>query len=279
MKQIAKRGGMEVITTAAKMQNFRASLRGSVGFVPTMGALHEGHMSLIRQSIQENDNTIVSIYVNPTQFLPTEDLQKYSRQLEKDIQTCKDAGADVVFAPQTLYGRNEISIHAPKTAGYVLEGHFRPGHFDGVLQVVLKLFNITLPHRAYFGKKDAQQYILIQKMVSDLFMPVSVIGLPTCRDSDGLAKSSRNVYLSSDQRQKALSIFKALEKTKQLLRTGTELQQAVTQGRELLDVDRLQYFCATDYALEPLHAYEKDNTLLLTAGFVGGTRLIDNMWL
>ncbi len=270
---------MEVITTAAKMQNFRANLRGTVGFVPTMGALHEGHMSLIETSLKECDHTIVSIYVNPTQFLPGEDLERYPRQLEKDMQTCKEAGVDAVFAPNNLYESDEVGIKAPTIKGYVLEGHFRPGHFEGVLQVVLKLLGITQAHRAYFGRKDAQQYLLLRQMAKDFFLPVRIIGLPTLRDSDGLAKSSRNVYLSASERKRALSIYRALHKAADLLEQGYDPKEAQKEAKTLLDLDKIHYFTICDRDLNPLPRYEKDNTLILAAGFIGGTRLIDNLWL
>ncbi len=269
---------MKIVKSIQELQKYRNGLDGSVGFVPTMGALHEGHLSLIKAA-RENDHVIVSVYVNPTQFLPGEDLDRYPRQQQKDIKACEKAGVDAIFLPDTLYNEDELAITAPRIGGYVLEGAFRPGHFDGMLQVVLKLLNLTRPAKAYFGKKDAQQYLLIQKMVRDLFLNVEIVGCPTLRDADGLAKSSRNVYLSDSERARALSISKALQKAKELIENG-EREWSTVQAvmEQMLQLDKLQYVACTDYDLQPLHRLEKGQSLITLAGFVGNTRLIDNLW-
>jgi len=152
-----------VLDSVEKLKDYRNNIDKSIGFVPTMGALHEGHMSLVQTSQKQNSITVVSIYVNPTQFLPGEDLDRYPKTVEADIQKCKEYGVDALFLPDTLYQKDEVLIKAPNMMGFILEGHCRPGHFDGVLQVVMKLFNLVRPTRAYFGKKDAQQFILINR--------------------------------------------------------------------------------------------------------------------
>lgn len=269
---------MQILKTPRQLQQYRDSLEKSVGFVPTMGALHEGHCSLIRCSKEQNAHTIVSIYINPTQFLRGEDLDTYPKQLEDDIKLCQRYKVDALFVPSSLYGDDEVSIVAPQKRGYILEGHFRPGHFDGVLQVVLKLLNLARPHNAYFGKKDAQQYILIKQMVKDLFLNTRIIGCPTLRDSDGLAKSSRNLYLSDSERKKALTLSQTLFYMRDNIRLQN-LEKLLANAKGFLEIDRLQYLQITDYALNPLRTYQKDNTLITIAAFVGKTRLIDNLWL
>ena len=167
---------MQVLKTIEELQEIRKSINGSVGFVPTMGALHNGHISLIKKAREENDIVIVSIFVNPTQFLPTEDLDAYPRKDEADKRICQMWKADYVFMPEisTMYSKEEVLVKAPNKS-YILEGKTRPGHFDGVLRVVLKLFNLVQPTNAYFGKKDAQQLSLITQMVKDFFMPINII--------------------------------------------------------------------------------------------------------
>jgi len=260
------------------MRHYKNALTGTVGFVPTMGALHEGHLSLIEASLAQNSHTVVSIYVNPTQFLAGEDLDKYPRTTEKDLALCKQLGVSAVFVPQTLYEKDEIALCAPKIKGYVLEGHFRPGHFDGVLTVVLKLLNLVRPTNAYFGQKDAQQLILIKQLAQNLFLDTNIVGLPTLRDSDGLAKSSRNIYLSNKERQSALSIYASLNHIKTNV-DSKSLHALKDEAIRILQVDKLQYLAFTDYDLNARTTYEKNDTLVLIAAYVGSTRLIDNMWL
>jgi pantoate--beta-alanine ligase len=260
------------------MRHYKNSLSGTVGFIPTMGALHEGHLSLIKTSLAQNTHTVVSIYVNPTQFLAGEDLDKYPRTLEQDLALCKKLGVSGVFVPNNLYAKDEVFVAAPKIKGYVLEGHFRPGHFDGVLTVVLKLLNLVRPTNAYFGQKDAQQLVLIKQLAQNLFLDTNIVGLPTLRDSDGLAKSSRNVYLSKDERQKALSIYRCLSHIK----NNTErksLSELKDEATQILKVDTLQYLAFTDYNLCMRQTFKKGDTLVLIAAYVGSTRLIDNVWL
>ena len=273
---------MEIIQNPFKLQQKRQKLQGSIGFVPTMGALHAGHLSLIQKSKEENDHTIVSIFVNPTQFLPGEDYEKYPRRFEADKAICQKAGVDILFMPRAedIYQKDEVLIKAPHIKGYILEGHFRPGHFDGVLQIVNKLFNITQPTRAYFGKKDAQQLYLIQKMTQEFFMPIEIIPCEIVRDPDGLALSSRNLYLSPNERQKALLIAKSLKRAGKLVQSG--LKDAKTIKDEMFDILKplkVEYVAIVDYNFNYLEKVEIGNTIILVAAYVGSTRLIDNLWL
>jgi pantoate--beta-alanine ligase len=249
-----------------------------VGFVPTMGALHEGHLSLIKKAREENKIVVVSIFVNPTQFLPGEDLDKYPKKFEADSKICELAGVDYIFAPniQDMYDEDEVLIKAPKIRGYILEGHFRPGHFDGVLQIVLKLFNIVKPKKAYFGKKDAQQLSLIKQMVKNLFLDIEIIECKTIREKSGLALSSRNVYLNEEEKQKALSISKALKLAAKLSITQKDCEIIKKEMLKVLEID-VQYIAFVDKEFNYIDTIEPKNTIILIAGFVGDTRLIDNI--
>ena len=275
---------MTVAKSYEAFAEVRKRLEGSVGFVPTMGALHEGHLSLIRRAREENDRVVVSIFVNPTQFLEGEDLEKYPRKEEADRKICELAGADLLYMPtiDQIYHEDELLIAAPKIGGYILEGAQRPGHFDGVLQVVMKLLNIVRPTRAYFGKKDAQQLVLITRMVRDYFLPVTVVPCEIVRDPDGLALSSRNVYLSPEERRRALSLSRALKRAGKLVQSGERRSERL---RELMrsvlepEVDRLEYAEVVDREFRPLEAVRDGESILLVAARVGQTRLIDNLWI
>ncbi|WP_457562179.1 pantoate--beta-alanine ligase [Caminibacter pacificus] len=272
---------MEILKSPKEAINFRNNLKGSVGFVPTMGALHEGHLSLIKKAREENDNVIVSIFVNPTQFLPGEDFNKYPRRLEADFEICKRAGVDAVFTPnpENMYTDDEILIKAPKVKGYILEGFFRPGHFDGVLQVVNKLFNIIRPTRAYFGKKDAQQLYLIKQMVKNFFFNIEIVEGATVREKDGLALSSRNIYLSDEERKRALSISKALKRAAKLSTKTDDIETIKKEMLEILEVDELQYIAFVDRDFNYIQKIQPGNTIVLIAAYVGTTRLIDNIYI
>ena len=272
---------MKTFTEPNALQQYRKSLTQSVGFVPTMGALHEGHISLIKKSIEENAHTIVSIFVNPTQFLEGEDLDAYPRKVQADLKICELAGVDAVFlpTPDAMYAKDELSIHAPKIKGYILEGAKRPGHFDGVLQVVLKLFNIISPTHAYFGKKDAQQLFMIKNMVKHLFLPIMIVPCEIVRESDGLALSSRNVYLTQAQRKDALLLSKALKKaTKMIVEGERDCTLIKARMEEVLSETQLEYVEIVDREFNLLDEVEIGNSILLVAAAVGTTRLIDNMW-
>lgn len=273
---------MQEFTSPFELKTYRNALQGSVGFVPTMGALHAGHISLIKQSVKENDFTIVSIFVNPTQFLPGEDLDAYPRKLEADLKICKLAGVDAVFIPHIpdMYEKDELTITAPKIKGFVLEGFKRPGHFDGVLQVVLKLFHIVNPTRAYFGKKDAQQLFMIQNMVKHLFMDVEVVPCEIVREADGLALSSRNVYLSESERATALSLSKALKLATKMVTSGERDTQKIEEAMmEVMCDTRLEYIEIVDREFNLIDEVQIKNSIILVAAFVGRTRLIDNMYI
>jgi pantoate--beta-alanine ligase len=273
---------MREFSTPAELIAYRKEMGESVGFVPTMGALHEGHISLIKQSIEDNDKTIVSIFVNPTQFLEGEDLDSYPNKIAADLKICSLAGVDAVFLPNinAMYEEDELTITAPKIKGFILEGFHRPGHFDGVLQVVLKLLNITSPTRAYLGKKDAQQLFMIQNMVKHLFLDVEIIPCEIVRENDGLALSSRNIYLSEEERKKALSLSKSLKlATKRVMEKEFDTKKIKEAMREVLKDTEVQYVEIVDREFNTLENIEIKNSIILVAAFVGTTRLIDNIWI
>ncbi len=275
---------MCVLETIAALREYRKSLEESVGFVPTMGALHKGHQSLIERSLKENSHTIVSVFVNPTQFGANEDFNAYPRLLEKDLALCEGLGVNAVFVPEVseMYPyeiEQRLKLYAPTFLSHSLEGAVRHGHFDGVVQVVLRLFHLINPTRAYFGKKDAQQLLIIQHLVQDLLLDIEIAPCEIARDDDNLALSSRNVYLNATQRKQALAIPKALENIKQAIDKGEKacekLKKLGLETLETLEVDYLE-FC--NHKLEPLKTIEPTNTLVLVAARVGKTRLLDNLW-
>ena len=254
----------------------------SIGFVPTMGALHSGHLSLIEASVKNNDITVVSIFVNPTQFLEGEDLDKYPSKYVADERICTIAGAHILFYPQAadMYEKDEIKIVAPNIRGFILEGHVRPGHFDGVLTVVMKLFNIVGPTRAYFGKKDAQQLALIMQMVKNFFMDVEIVPLNTVREPDGLAMSSRNVYLNTHERSEALKIAKSLKvATNLVIRKVFDVSAIKAEMKEALSPLNVEYISIVSRSFVPQDEVEIGNTIILVAVKLGSTRLIDNLWI
>ena len=256
--------------------------RQSIGFVPTMGALHEGHLSLIKKAKEENDIVVVSIFLNPTQFLAGEDLDKYPRKDEADKKICSLAGVDILFFPSVkdIYGDDEVHVCAPNVRGYVLEGATRPGHFSGVLSVVMKLLNIVNPAKAYFGKKDAQQLHLIMLMVKQYFMNIEIIPVDTVRDSDGLAQSSRNVYLSKKEREAALKIPTALYMASTLISKGVLNVDTIQHKMlEVLSPLEVGYVAILDRDFNVLKSVEIGNTVILVEALAGKTRLLDNLWL
>lgn len=275
---------MKIAKNYHSFRETRNSLKGSIGFVPTMGALHRGHLSLIQRAMDENDHVIVSIFVNPTQFLPGEDLDSYPRREKADMEICERAGVELLYMPaiDDIYEDDELRIEAPAIRGYILEGADRPGHFGGMLQVVMKLLNITRPHRAYFGKKDAQQLSLISQMVRNYFMDVDIVACDIVRDDDGLALSSRNVYLDRGDRERALSIPRSLRVAAELFSRGEKRSEIIMEKmREILSpsVDTIQYIAVVDRDFEPLDELIENDTIVLVAVKVGSTRLIDNIWL
>ena len=274
---------MVIVKTIEALKEAKKSLNGTIGFVPTMGALHQGHLSLIQQARKENDHLIVSIFVNPTQFLEGEDLDAYPRKDEADIKICELAGVDILFMPtvDTMYEEDELCIGAPAVRAYVLEGEKRPGHFDGMLQVVMKLLNLSGASRAYFGKKDAQQLALISQMVKNYFMDVTIVPCEIVRDEVGLALSSRNVYLKGDEKERALCLSRSLKRATKMVMAG-ELDVDVIK-KEMLEVlgdaDRVEYVAIVDREFKALEQIEIGNTIILVAAWVGKPRLIDNLWI
>ncbi|QOR61622.1 pantoate--beta-alanine ligase [Sulfurovum sp. ST-21] len=274
---------MIVARTIRELQEAKKELRGSIGFVPTMGALHQGHLSLIQQARKENDHLIVSVFVNPTQFLEGEDFDAYPRKEEADSRICELAGVDILFMPtiDQMYEKDELCIGAPAIRGYILEGEKRPGHFDGMLQIVMKLLNLSSATRAYFGKKDAQQLALIIQMVKNYFMQVQIIPCEIIRDEKGLALSSRNVYLTREEKQRALCLSRSLKRASKMVMAG-ELD-VETIKKEMLAVlsetDRVEYVAIVDREFKALKRVEIGNTIILVAAWVGKPRLIDNIWI
>lgn len=273
---------MKIFESAKEFKNYTKNLKGSIGFVPTMGALHDGHMSLVRRAKEENDFCVVSIFVNPTQFLAGEDLSKYPRRIEADMKLCELAGVDALFLPteSEMYEDDEPSIKAPKNAGYILEGFARPGHFDGVLTVVMKLLNLSCATRAYFGQKDAQQLILIEQMVRRYFMSVEIVACPTVREKDGLAMSSRNAYLDEGQKRASLAISKSLFAAGAAVGAGeldtSKIEAKMREELKGLDVEYIAFY---DRNLKKQARIELKNSIVLVAARVGTTRLIDNIWI
>ncbi len=277
---------MKIITTINEMRSFSEShrMRGrKLGFVPTMGFLHEGHLSLMRCARRENDIVVASIFVNPTQFGPNEDLDRYPRDAEGDRAKCEKAGVDALFMPQAaeLYPDKPVVFVTVEGVSAVLEGALRPGHFRGVATIMAKLFNIIKPHRAYFGQKDFQQCVVIKRMAAGLDLDVVVAVLPTVRERDGLAMSSRNSYLNEAERRVAAAIWRALSEGERLFRAGQRdaalLQSAVrgVLGREPgLSVDYVEL--VDPDSLLP-KAVVESRTVILVAVRLGRTRLIDNL--
>ncbi|HTZ10763.1 MAG TPA: pantoate--beta-alanine ligase [Candidatus Margulisiibacteriota bacterium] len=277
---------MRIISSIAKMQQFalRARHKGfSVGFVPTMGALHEGHLSLIRRARKENDLVVLSIFVNPAQFGPKEDFKKYPRSLKEDSRLCRSCGVDVIFYPQAkaMYPPGYLTYVTVEKLSDKLCGRARPGHFKGVATVVTKLFNIVQPTSAYFGQKDAQQSVIIRKLTADLNMPVKIKVLPTLRDKDGLALSSRNAYLNPKERREALVLPQALKRARSLIKRGVrDSAKIIAEMRGVIrssGAARVDYISVVDTVnLEPLGLLRGDYLIALAAR-VGKTRLIDNI--
>lgn len=274
---------MHVVKTVLEIRASRQKLKGTVGFVPTMGYLHEGHLALVKQAKIENSAVVVSIYVNPTQFGPREDLGAYPRDLDRDIELLRKEGTDVVFVPpdDEMYPSEFSSWVDVEKVTERLEGASRPGHFRGVATVVAKLFNIVQPTRAYFGQKDAQQVVVIKRMAADLNMNLEVVVVPTVRESDGMAMSSRNMYLSPKERQAGTILFKALTLARQLRGGGEKNAEnirrqmtALIQKEPLAQIDYVSI--ADAETLEELNSLDRPAVASLAVR-IGKTRLIDNL--
>jgi len=273
---------MKIIYNPLELKRYLTTLNATIGFVPTMGALHEGHISLIRKARSENEIVLVSIFVNPTQFLKGEDLDKYPSRDEADKKICSLSGVDILFFPNAvdIYTDDEVSLIAPKIRGYVLEGATRAGHFSGVLTVVLKLLNIVNPDRAYFGKKDAQQLNLISLMVKQLFMSVEIVAVDTVRESDGLALSSRNIYLNEQERKEALKISASLHAASMMIgKNNLDVIEIKKKMKDVLKPLKIGYVEILNRDFEAIDMVEVGNSVILVEALVGTTRLLDNLWL
>jgi pantoate--beta-alanine ligase len=279
---------MRIVTSPQEMRRIVLDCRSRgerVGLVPTMGFFHQGHLSLMRAARAENDYVVVSIFVNPTQFGPGEDLEAYPRDLDRDVRMASEVGVDCVFHPRAedMYPQPYLTYVEVEEITGTLCGASRPGHFRGVATVVAKLFNIVPAHRAYFGLKDAQQALVIRKMAEDLNFDIEVVTCPTVREKDGLAMSSRNVYLDGEQRKAATVLYLSLRRAEELIRDGERDPGVVIAGmRELLDSEPLvepEYVEVVDYRrLRPVGRIEGE-VLIALAARVGKARLIDNLLL
>jgi pantoate--beta-alanine ligase len=286
---------MEIIKSAKQMQEISLSLRklnDTVGFVPTMGYLHKGHVSLIENAKKDCSKVILSIFVNPTQFGDGEDYEKYPKDFDRDKKLAMAAGADYIFTPlvEEIYPAGFKASVKVRELDSVMCGSFRPGHFEGVCTVVAKFFNITLPHRAYFGLKDYQQYLIIKKMVADLNFPLRIVGCPIIREDDGVAMSSRNKYLSESERKNAVILVESIKLAASLIKNGfTNLEHIRDTVLEKFYstpfVSKVEYFDFRDSeTLEGISSINKhdfkgsgSDLLIACAVRIGSTRLIDNM--
>jgi len=276
---------MDVITSVHQMKLFSARARATnkrIAFVPTMGFLHEGHLSLMREGKKRGDVLVVSVFVNPTQFGPSEDFERYPRDFARDSRMAEEVGVDVFFAPEAkeMYPPNHQSFIRVTDVTRGLCGKSRPTHFQGVATIVGMLFNIVRPHVALFGEKDFQQLVTIQQMVRDLHMDTEVVGMPIVREADGLAMSSRNTYLNADERRAALSLHRSLEHARELISRG-ELRASVL-AKEVNEVIQSEPLVRVDYVevcdartLEPVDRIDRD-TVIALAAYIGKVRLIDN---
>lgn len=278
---------MQIIRSVPEMQALAEALRAQgqlIGLVPTMGALHEGHLTLIRTAAGRADAVVVTIFVNPTQFAPNEDFNKYPRELEADVAKCEAAGADYVFAPpnEEIYPKGYSTYITEEHVAKPLEGISRPSHFRGVTTVVAKLFNICRPDLAVFGQKDAQQVAVIRKMVTDLNFTVDIVVAPTLREPDGLALSSRNRYLSATQRVEALAIHRALEKAREMAAAGEiRSDRLVAEATHILSQHRrirvIYVSLVNRTTMEPAREVVPGETVMAIAAWMDEVRLIDNI--
>lgn len=276
---------LEIISTVSALREWRKSIQGRVGFVPTMGALHEGHATLLRAVRPRCDVSVLSIFVNPSQFAPHEDLSKYPRPFEKDLEVAKREKVDVVFAPtpSEIYPMGYSTWVEESERSQLLCGPFRPGHFRGVTTVVLKLFNLVQPDLSLFGLKDAQQYFVLEKMVQDLHLNIQIEGVPTVRESDGLALSSRNVYLSAEDRMKAPLIYQTLRKLRsEIFELSMESEKALENSKFFLkaagfDVQYLDLLEVPEFKKVEGAVSKQKKHIIAVAAYLGNTRLIDNL--
>jgi len=277
---------MQIATTVAEMRQRRAAMKGSVGLVPTMGYLHEGHLSLVRHARGESDHVVASIFVNPTQFGPQEDYQRYPRDPERDLRLLEAEGTDVVFMPsaEEMYPDGfDTWVEVGRSLTERLEGAARPGHLRGVTTVVAKLFEIVRPQRAYFGQKDAQQLAVVRRMAADLNMGVEVVGLPTMREADGLAMSSRNAYLTREERRAAIVLWRSLCRAEELFDGGERRAETIRQEMRAVlakePLAQVEYVSVADTATLQELERVAGAALVSLAVRMGRTRLIDNVTL
>lgn len=277
---------MKIISEIHKLQHISSELRRknkTIGFIPTMGALHEGHLKLVMESKKNNDITIVSIFVNPAQFSQNEDLTKYPRPIKNDIKLLKEVGVDYLFNPnvKTMYPNGLRTSVATTDLSNILEGKSRPGHFSGMATIVLKLFNIVRPTYAYFGQKDFQQTVVVKQMVKDFNLPIIIDVVPTVRNTDGLALSSRNIFLNDRERTQALSLRQSLLLAKEMILKGNKNTQVIkTKVRDFLKnygLVRLDYIEICDTKNLSFLKTVSNKAVILIAAQVGKTRLIDNV--
>ena len=275
---------MKIVNTVAEVREQVKEWRKqglTVGLVPTMGYLHEGHKSLIDRAVADNDRVVVSVFVNPMQFGPSEDLESYPRDMDRDAALCEDAGASLIFHPEPseMYHDDFSSFVDMSTLTGGLCGKTRPIHFRGVCTVVSKLFNIVTPDRAYFGQKDAQQLAVIRHMVSDLNFGIEIVGCPIIREEDGLAKSSRNTYLNTQERSAALCLSRAVRTGQQIIQTGMDAEQVLAAMRAVIEAEplaKIDYISMVDaLTMQPVERVDR-NVLVAMAVYIGKTRLIDN---
>lgn len=276
---------MEVVKNIQEMKKISNNLiqnKKSIGFVPTMGYLHEGHLSLVKKAREDNDFVVVSIFVNPTQFGPNEDFNSYPRDLKRDLDLLEKLNVDYVFVPDVndMYPKDFSTFVEETKLSKFLCGRSRPGHFRGVCTVVTKLFNIVKPTRAYFGQKDAQQFRILRRMVRDLNLDVEMIEMPIVREKDGLAMSSRNTYLTPEERKEATRLYKSLLKAKEMIESGIKDTEIIkSEMKKILDhpLLKIDYIEIVDEeTLEPVKKVE-NKVIIALAVYVGKARLIDNM--
>ncbi|MBI4462266.1 MAG: pantoate--beta-alanine ligase [Acidobacteria bacterium] len=277
---------MKTLTRMAEMQTAAVGVRGvgqRIGFVPTMGALHEGHLSLVRRAKQETQVTVVSIFVNPTQFGPQEDYQQYPRDFDRDTRLLREAGVDILFAPpvEEIYPPDFQTYVTVERVSAPLEGESRPGHFRGVTTVVAKLLQMVAPQRAYFGRKDAQQCAVVRQLVRDLNLPVEIVVCPIVREPDGLAMSSRNAYLNPEERAAACILYQSLCHARDLIRAGERTSERLLDAmRQLIAREpraRIDYVEVVDPEPFTPKPRVEGRALIALAVWIGGTRLIDNL--
>lgn len=274
---------MDIVQTIKEVRNLVNEYKKqgkSIGLVPTMGYLHEGHASLIQKCREENDIVVVSVFVNPTQFGPNEDLESYPRDFQRDSQLCESLGCDIIFHPEPkeMY-KDPHAYVSIDTLSDNLCGKTRPIHFKGVCTVVAKLFHIVHPDRAYFGEKDAQQLAIIRKMVEDLDFDITIVGCPIVREADGLAKSSRNVYLNEEERKAALCLYQSIQKGKELIHKDMLASDLICEMKKVIEAQplaRIDYVSVVDaLTMQNVDLIDR-NVLIAMAVYIGKTRLIDN---